>query len=183
MLVVTLESWRGERSRVLVLTFAESVADDFPCAYPRSRFATRSVTILQPRSHHHRLCKLLPLELWPSIMAESIGEGSSKDVPAPPKKRSLFGNPAWSKPQESEEGIDFFSRAKELYPMRVAEEERKLQKKLVKQRQERKRSTASAERKASSTPEVKRQRLSSDAQDSDNSPSNQLLNDVFSSHE
>jgi hypothetical protein len=121
-------------------------------------------------------------------MAESVGEGSSKDVPAPPKKRSLFGNSAWSKPQESEEGIDFFSRAKELYPMRVAEEERKLQRKLAKQRQERRRSTASAERKASSTPEVKRQRLSSEAQEggdnsSDNSPSRQLLDDIFSSHE
>lgn len=121
-------------------------------------------------------------------MTDSAGEGSSKDAPAPPKKRSLFGNPAWSKPQESKEGIDFFSRAKELYPMRVAEEERKLQKKLAKQRQERKRSTASAERKASSTPEVKRQRLSSEAQEdgynsSDDSPNKQLRDDIFSSYQ
>jgi hypothetical protein len=121
-------------------------------------------------------------------MAESLGSGPSKDGRAPPKMKSLFSNPTWSKPLESEEGIEFFSRAKELYPMRVAEEERKLRKKLSRQKQERKRSTASAERKASSTPEPKRRRVSSEAQEgednsSDNSPGNQLLNDVFSSYE
>lgn len=121
-------------------------------------------------------------------MAHSAGEGSSKDAPAPPKKRSLFGNPSWSKPEESQDGIDFFSRAKELYPMRIAEEERKLQKKLARQKQERKRSGASVERKASITPDVKRQRLSSETQEdkidsSDDSPTKQVLDDVFSSHE
>lgn len=118
-------------------------------------------------------------------MADSPTDGAANDAPKLPKKKSLFSNPTWSKPQESEEGIEFFSRAKELYPMRIAEEERRRQRKLAKQKQERKRSTASAERRASSTPDIKRQRVSSDAPDnsSNNSPSNQRLDDVFSSNE
>ena len=119
-------------------------------------------------------------------MADPFDEEPSKAAPAPAKKKSLFSNSSWSKPQEPEDGIEFFSRAKELYPIRVAEEERKRKKKVAKQKQERKRSTASAERKDSSTPELKRRRLSSEAvggeNSSDNSPSNQLLNDVFPSH-
>jgi hypothetical protein len=121
-------------------------------------------------------------------MADPFDEGPSKEDPVLPKKKSLFSNPTWSKPHEPQDGVDLFSRAKELYPMRVAEEERKREKKLAKQKQERKRSTASAERNGSSTPELKRRRVSSEAQEgdensSDNSPSNQLLDDIFSSHE
>jgi hypothetical protein len=103
-------------------------------------------------------------------MAETLGEGCLKPVIAPPKKRSLFSKPIVAKPRVEEEGgeaVDFFSRAKDLYPIRVAEEQRKREKKL-----ERKRSTASAERKASKTPEVKKRRISSqaDEQSADSSP-------------
>jgi hypothetical protein len=90
-------------------------------------------------------------------MSDSIGDN------VPKKRPPLFNKPAWSKPGEQEEGIDLFSRAKDLYPQRVAEEERRRQKKLVKL--ERKRSTASAERKASNTPETKRRRISSQTDD------------------
>lgn len=119
-------------------------------------------------------------------MAEALGDGPPKDSGAPPKKKSLFGNAAWSKPQESEEGIDFFSRAKELYPLRVAEEERKRRKKLEKQKQERKTSAASAESKTSITPEVKRRRISSQAEDgtsASNSPNSPHRDDVFTSQQ
>lgn len=118
-------------------------------------------------------------------MADPFADEPSEDVPAPPKKKSLFGNPAWSKSKEPDEGVDFFSRAKELYPMRVAEEERKRQKKLAKQVQERKASSSSAERRVSSSPGVKRRRVSAQPQDgegnsSPNSPNNALQDDLFS---
>lgn len=117
-------------------------------------------------------------------MAEDLGDGSSKILSAPPKKKSLFGNPTWSKPPESEEGIDFFSRAKELYPLRVAEEERKRQKKLAKQKQQHKRSSGSAERRASSTPELKRRRVShAEDNSSNNSPTDGHKDEVFLTNE
>jgi hypothetical protein len=104
-------------------------------------------------------------------MADAIDGRPAEEVPAPPRKRSLFKKPTWTEPprEEVEEGVDLFSRAKNLYPIRVAEEERRRQKKIEKL--ERKRSTESAERKASKTPEVKRRRISSQADDhSDSSP-------------
>jgi hypothetical protein len=107
-------------------------------------------------------------------MAEPLGGETSKEVSEPQKKRSLFRKPIIAQPtedHEQDEGVGFFSRAKDLYPMRLAEEERKRQKKLEKT--ERKRSTASPERKTSKTPEVKRRRISSQADDhSSNSSSN-----------
>lgn len=88
------------------------------------------------------------------------------DIPppvAPPKKRSLFRRKISDLPDTPvEDGVEFFSRAKDLFPIRAAEEEEKRQKKLEKF--ERKRSTASAESKTRDTPE-KRRRLSSQAQD------------------
>jgi hypothetical protein len=117
-------------------------------------------------------------------MAETLGEVPSKESPAPLIKKSLFKRPAWSRADIEddleEEGVDFFSRAKDLYPMRVAEEERKRQKKLEKtEKLERKRSSASAERKYPRTPELKRRRISSqaDGHSSDISP------DVDDGHE
>lgn len=90
-------------------------------------------------------------------MAEAAGDILSKETAPPPKKKSLF-NTSWRKPVAQKEGIDFFSRADELWPSRLAEEERKRQKKAAKL--ERKRSTASAERKATSPPDSKRRRVS-----------------------
>ena len=75
-----------------------------------------------------------------------------------PKKRSLFKKPAWSKSAGADEAVEFFSRAKELYPMRVAEEERKRERKLG--RRERK---TSAERQEQSPAGSKRQRISYEA--------------------
>jgi len=96
-------------------------------------------------------------------MAENIDDPFAEEAaPAPPpKKKSLFTKSLWNnpaKPAEQKEGIDFFSRAEEMWPERLAEEKRKRQKKLVKL--ERKRSTVSAERKPSSTPDSKRRRVS-----------------------
>lgn len=91
-------------------------------------------------------------------MAEALEDGLAKEATSPPKKKSLFTKSTWGKPAEQKEGIDFFSRAEELWPSRLAEDERKRQKKAIKL--ERKRSTASAERKPSSTPDSKRRRLS-----------------------
>jgi len=107
-------------------------------------------------------------------MADPLDNETPKEFAAPPKNKSLFNKSTWNKPAEFEDGVGFFSRAKDLFPIRAAEEERKRQKKLAKL--ERKRSTASAEGKESSTPEVKRRRVSSQAEDrehsSDSSPDN-----------
>lgn len=97
------------------------------------------------------------------MMAENLDDPfADETAPAPPpKKKSLFTKSLWNKPVkpvEQKEGIDFFSRAEEMWPERLAEEKRKREKKLVKL--ERKRSTVSAERKPSSTPDNKRRRVS-----------------------
>ena len=94
-------------------------------------------------------------------MAEDLDDPFAKDEAPVPKKKSLFTKSLWNKqvkPVEQKEGIDFFSRAEEMWPSRLAEEDRKRQKKFVKL--ERKRSTASTERKHSDTPDMKRRRLS-----------------------
>ena len=89
-------------------------------------------------------------------MVEAVED--SRATAAPAKKKSLFNKSAWAKPAAQKEGIDFFSRADELWPERLAEEERKRHKKATKL--ERKRSTASAEKKPSSIPDSKRRRVS-----------------------
>lgn len=82
---------------------------------------------------------------------------------------------------EDEEGVDLFSRAKELYPIRVAEEERQRQKKL--EEVQRKRSTIDAERKPCTSSTGKRRRLSSQTNDySSNSPPTSVHNDEPSSY-
>lgn len=81
---------------------------------------------------------------------------------APPKKKSLFKRKISDIPDKPvEDGVEFFSRAKDLFPIRVVEEEKRRLKKLEKV--ERKRSTASAEN-THDTPE-KRRRVSSNAYD------------------
>ena len=96
-----------------------------------------------------------------AINDSTMGDTGIAPPVALPKKKSLFKRKASAVPEKPvEDGVEFFSRAKDLFPIRAAEEEKKRKKKLEKL--ERKRSTASAERKVHSTPE-KRRRLSSQA--------------------
>lgn len=80
-------------------------------------------------------------------MADILEDNCAVEPVAPPKKRSLFSKAVTERASEADEAVEFFSRAKEIYPQRLAEEERKRQKKLVKL--ERKRSSTSAEIKDS----------------------------------
>lgn len=73
-----------------------------------------------------------------------------------------------------EDGVEFFSRAKDLFPIRAAEEEKRRQKIIEKLQQ--KRPTASADSKAHDIPD-KRRRVSSEVQDEDDG-----LFDTESSH-
>ena len=100
-------------------------------------------------------------------MAEAAGDEGPPSLPDPPlKKRSLFSK-TFFQPADADKPIDLFSRAREVFPERLAEEQRKRDKKIAKL--ERKRSSASAER-APSTPEGKRLRTSGQAEESsDNS--------------
>jgi hypothetical protein len=91
-------------------------------------------------------------------MEEELGQETPAEAMSPPKKKSLFTKAALAKSSAAEEAVNFFSRAKELYPQRLAEEERRRQKRLVKL--ERKRSTASAERKEGTPSEGKRRKVS-----------------------
>ncbi len=83
-------------------------------------------------------------------MADILEDNCAAEPVAPPKKRSLFSKAVTERASEADEAVEFFSRAKEIYPQRLAEEERKRQKRLVKL--ERKRSSASAEIKESTPP-------------------------------
>jgi hypothetical protein len=108
-------------------------------------------------------------------MTEATGAGSMSKLPAPPKKRSLFSK-TFFQPSDAEMGVDFFSRSKDIFPERLAEEQRKREKKLAKL--ERKRSTASAE-EALRTPDGKRRRISAHAEDSsDNSANHDQLEEA-----
>jgi hypothetical protein len=91
-------------------------------------------------------------------MAEEQQDLSDSEKAPPPKKRSLFTKSMFNhKATQHKEGIDFFSRASELYPLRLAEEERKRQKRLKKLAL--KRTAIGAETKSSS-PDGKRKRAS-----------------------
>lgn len=92
-------------------------------------------------------------------MADILGDNCATEPVAPPKKRSLFNKAVLEKASEADEAVEFFSRAKEIYPQRLAEEERKRQKKIVKL--ERKRSSTSAEVKESISPGGKKRKVSS----------------------
>ena len=94
----------------------------------------------------------------PSILTMAdLEDGPAQGEVPPPKKKSLFAKPAWAKePQEQKAGIDFFSRADELWPGRFHEDQKKSQKKQIRLE---KRPTTSAERKSSRTPDGKRRRM------------------------
>jgi len=98
-------------------------------------------------------------------MTDLLVDNGDAEPVAPPKKRSLFSKAARENISETDEAVDFFSRAKEIYPQRLAEEERRRQKKLVKL--ERKRSSTSADHKESTPPGGKKRRLSSQADERD----------------
>ncbi|EKD15599.1 uncharacterized protein L3040_009073 [Drepanopeziza brunnea f. sp. 'multigermtubi'] len=94
---------------------------------------------------------------------DDFGNMSAEEVaPVKPAKKSLFSKRITVKPAPEGEGegdeVEFFSRAKVLYPVRAAEQKRKQQKKQVKL--ERKRSSTSAETTLSPSGE-KRRRVSS----------------------
>jgi hypothetical protein len=113
-------------------------------------------------------------------MGGILEEDVAPDValaPAPPKKKSLFNRPAPTKPVEKvKDDVEFFSRAKELFPQRISEEERKRERKQNKL--ERKRTPESAERKAFKTPDLKRRRVSEqDGNRSRDSSPNNVIDD------
>jgi hypothetical protein len=94
------------------------------------------------------------------VMGDNLDEVSAEI--APPQKRSLFKKPTWTKPKDAGgDSVEFFSRAKEVFPLQIAEDEHRRRKKLEKL--DRKRSTESAEKNASRTPELKKRRISSQA--------------------
>lgn len=86
--------------------------------------------------------------------------------PPAPKKRSLFTQAALSKKIRAvdPEGL-IFNRAKELEAERLAEDERKRQKRILKLEQ--KRSTQSAERKEDTVTPPKRRKISAPVEDRD----------------
>jgi hypothetical protein len=95
-------------------------------------------------------------------MADFLEDNTPAEPVAPPKKRSIFNKIALEKASEADEAVEFFSRAKEIYPQRLAEEERRRQKKIVKS--ERKRLSTSAEIKESTPPGGKKRKASSQSE-------------------
>lgn len=57
-------------------------------------------------------------------------QAKGTDTPQPRKKKSLFNKPVWSQPDKSTDPIALFSRANELWPVRVVEEEAERKEKL-----------------------------------------------------
>jgi hypothetical protein len=114
-------------------------------------------------------------------MAGTLDGNCAAEPVAPPKKRSLFSKAARERASEADEAVEFFSRAKEIYPQQLAEEERRRQKKLVKL--ERKRSSASADHKELTPPGGKKRRVSSqlearDGHSSDSAGERELNQDL-----
>ena len=97
---------------------------------------------------------------------ESQEPSGASDAPkpfpkAPLKKKSLFSKriPANTQDPEPQEGIDFFSRAKDFFPTQVIEQGRRRQEKQDAEERARSRSTKSSE-KESTARESKRRRIS-----------------------
>jgi hypothetical protein len=93
-------------------------------------------------------------------MADDVVQTATEVPNPPPKKKSLFSKKVVAQVAEAEVGVEFFSRSQEIFPQRLAEEERRRQKKTLKL--ERKRSSASLEKKVPSSHEDKRRRISKD---------------------
>lgn len=95
-------------------------------------------------------------------MDEDFGNLPADEAPAPmsapPAKKSLFSKKITAVAPTTGDAVSFFSRAEQVYPQRLAEQERKRQKKQV--RLERKRSSASVELKEFSPEADKRRRVS-----------------------
>lgn len=96
-------------------------------------------------------------------MAQIAENDGSQDAPTLPKKRSIFNKPKRTNPTDTETNLDLFSRSKELFPIRVAEAERRRQEKL--ERSERKRNSSGSERELLDIREGKKKRLSQEAKD------------------
>jgi len=94
----------------------------------------------------------------------SEGSATVPDATKPGRlKRSLFNKPAWSKPQATLSTDDLFDRSKITYANIAAQEEAKRKREVAKKQQQRARSGETAE------PEVKRRRLSTEAESEDDS--------------
>ncbi|KAL2072488.1 hypothetical protein VTL71DRAFT_11831 [Oculimacula yallundae] len=96
-------------------------------------------------------------------MDEDFGDLSAEEAPPPPPpppkvKRSLFAKKITAKVPADSEPVDFYSRAKDTFPQRRAEEERRRLKKLEKL--VRKRSSTSVEVKEGSPSGEKRRKVS-----------------------
>ncbi|KAH7417215.1 ubiquitin-2 like Rad60 SUMO-like-domain-containing protein [Cadophora sp. MPI-SDFR-AT-0126] len=108
---------------------------------------------------------------------------SAEEAPAPPfppkVKKSLFSKKITAKLPDREEPVEFFSRAKDVYHLQLAEEERRRQKKMVKL--ERKRSSTSAEVKEKSPTGEKRRKVSEHRDTF--SPDDDAVNDVAQTNE
>jgi hypothetical protein len=91
-------------------------------------------------------------------MADLVDDNGATEPADPPKKRSFFSKAALEKASEADKAVEFFSRAKEIYPQRLADEERRRQKKIGKL--ERKRSSTSVEMEESIPPGRKRSKVS-----------------------
>lgn len=141
---------------------------------PAFNFISRAEARHNPQTH---------LEHNNSNFSNVTADMASNGVPAPvaavpaPKKKSLFNRrPKVTKPVATEEDdVDFFSRARDLFPQTIQDEERKKERRQA--RLERKRTTESVERKASKTPEVKRRRIS-ELQDGHHSSDSSPLQEV-----
>lgn len=80
---------------------------------------------------------------------------------APPKKRSLFNKPSWSKPQALSNANELFHRSNQTYVDVAAQAERDRKKKLARKEHER------AQREETEARAGKRQRISSDSDEDD----------------
>ncbi|KAF8863318.1 hypothetical protein BDZ45DRAFT_722447 [Acephala macrosclerotiorum] len=107
-------------------------------------------------------------------MDDAFEDAAPETASPPPKKRSLFSSAAIAKSNAAEEAVEFFSRAKELYPQILAQEERKRQKRSLKL--ERKRSSTSADTKEITPPEDKRRRVSAQSKMHDEYSSDESRN-------
>ncbi|KAK0119077.1 hypothetical protein ONS95_007940 [Cadophora gregata] len=117
-------------------------------------------------------------------MEDDFGDLSAEETPAPPKlapkvKKSLFSKKITAKIPDNKEPVDLFSRAKDVYHLQQAEEERRRQRKLA--RLERKRSSMSADVTERSLMEEKRRRVSE--QNDAHTPNDDAVNDVAETSE
>jgi len=141
-----------ELSRDFVLKLASSYSPTFDrvAFFPDRDFGRSQAT------HIYNLRLAVALDLAASTMVFDGATNLVAESAPVPRKRSLFKTSAYAKsPVEDEEAVDFFSRAKELFPTVVAaEQERKRSEK-----EAAKRKSDSLEREDSESRDYKRRSL------------------------